>query len=104
MVAKVEVFLNKACRVTLQEVANQFGSSKALAHQILHKTKKIGLSRVSARSGIRLQGDWGEIVTLEGSKSPWEALRATKTSPSIFATFEKANTCAQRTFLSGEIQ
>ena len=50
------------------------------------------------RSGIRLQGDWGEIVALEGSKSPWEALRVTKTSPLIFATFEKANTCAKRTF------
>ena len=24
-------------------------------------------------SGIKLQGDWGEIVALEGSKSPWEA-------------------------------
>ena len=55
-------------------------------------------------AGVRLQGDWGEIVALEGSKSPWEALRATKTSPSIFATFEKANTCAKRTFLLGEIQ
>ena len=49
-------------------------------------------------AGVRLQGDWGEIVALEGSKLPWEALRATKTSPSIFATFEKANTCAKRTF------
>ena len=49
-------------------------------------------------TGVRLQGDWGEIVALEGSKLPWEALRATKTSPSIFATFEKANTCAKRTF------
>ena len=48
--------------------------------------------------GIKLQGDWGEIVTLEGSKSPWEAQRATKTSPSVFATFEKASTCAKRTF------
>ena len=54
--------------------------------------------------GVRLQGDWGEIVALECSKSPWEALRATKTSPSIFATFEKANTCEKRTFLLGEIQ
>ena len=49
-------------------------------------------------SGIKLQGDWGEIVALEGSKSPWEAQRATKTSPSVFATFEKASTCAKRTF------
>ena len=48
--------------------------------------------------GIKLQGDWGEIVALEGSKSPWEAQRATKTSPSVFATFEKANTSAKRTF------
>ena len=40
----------------------------------------------------------GAIVALEDSKSPGEALRATKTSPSIFATFEKANTCAKRTF------
>ena len=49
-------------------------------------------------AGVRLQGDWGEIVALEGSKSPWESLRVTKTSPSIFATFEKDNTCAKRTF------
>ena len=49
------------------------------------------------RTGIKLQGDWGEIVALEGSKSPWEAQRATKTSPSVFATFEKASTCAKRT-------
>ena len=49
-------------------------------------------------AGIKLQGDWGEIVALEGSKSPWEAQRATKTSPSVFATFEKASTCAKRTF------
>ena len=49
-------------------------------------------------TGVRLQGDWGKIVTPEGSKSPWEALRATKTSPSIFATFEKASTCAKQTF------
>ena len=48
--------------------------------------------------GIKLQGDWGEIVALEGSKLPWEAQRATKTSPSVFATFEKAGTCAKRTF------
>ena len=50
-------------------------------------------------AGIRLQGDWGEIVAPEGSKSPWEALRATKTLPLIFATFEKASTCAKRTFV-----
>ena len=48
--------------------------------------------------GIKLQGDWGEIVALEGSKSPWEAQRVTKTSPSVFATFEKASTCAKQTF------
>ena len=53
---------------------------------------------VTKRSGIKLQGDWGEIVALEGSKSPWDAQRATKTSPSVFATFEKASTCAKRTF------
>ena len=41
----------------------------------------------------QVTGDWGEIVALEGSKSPWEALRVTKTSPSISATFKKANTC-----------
>ena len=50
------------------------------------------------RAGIRLQGDWGEIVALEGSKSPWEAQRATKTSHSVFATFEKASTYAKQTF------
>ena len=49
------------------------------------------------QAGVRLQGDWGEIVALEGSKSPWEALSVTKTSPLMFATFEKANTCAKRT-------
>ena len=48
-------------------------------------------------AGIKLQGDWGEIVALEGSKSPWEAQRATKTSPSVFATFEKASTYSKRT-------
>ena len=46
-------------------------------------------------AGVKLQGDWGEIVALEGSKSPWEAQRATKTSPSVFVTFEKASTCAK---------
>ena len=45
--------------------------------------------------GIKLQGDWGETVALEGSKPPWEAQMATKTSPSIFATFEKASTCVK---------
>ena len=49
-------------------------------------------------AGVRLQGNWGEIDTIEGSKLPWEALRVTKTSPLIFATFEKANTCAKQTF------
>ena len=49
-------------------------------------------------AGVKLQGDWGEIVALEVSKLPWEAQRATKTSPSIFATFEKASTCAKQTF------
>ena len=53
---------------------------------------------IRVQAGIKLQGDWGEIVALEGSKSPWEAQRATKTSPSVFATFEKASTCAKRTF------
>ena len=48
--------------------------------------------------GVKLEGDWGEIVAPEGSKSPWESLRATKTLPSILATFEKASTCAKRTF------
>ena len=62
------------------------------------KNKLKMLSSPVVITGVRLQGDWGEIVALEGSKSPWEALRATKTSPSIFATFEKANTCAKRTF------
>ena len=33
--------------MTLQEVANQFSISKALAYQILHE--KIGMSKVSAR-------------------------------------------------------
>ena len=60
------------------------------------------LSSVSA--GVRLQGNWGKIVAFEGSKSPWEALRVTKTSPSFFEAFKKANTCAKRTFLLGEIQ
>ena len=47
MMANVKVFVNKDCRVTLQEVANQFSIGKASAHQILHK--KVGLSKVSAR-------------------------------------------------------
>ena len=38
-------------------------------------------------AGVRLQGDWGKIVAPEGSKLPWEALRAIKASPLIFATF-----------------
>ena len=42
-------------------------------------------------AGVKLQGNWGEIVALEGSKLPWEAQRATK-------TFEKASTCAKQTF------
>ena len=33
--------------MTLQDLANQFSISKALAHQILHET--IGMSKVSAR-------------------------------------------------------
>ena len=41
------------------------------------------------RPGIRLQGDWGEIVALEGSKSPWEAQWATKTWPSILQLLTK---------------
>ena len=49
-------------------------------------------------TGIRLQGDWGEIVDPEGSKSPLETLKATKTLPSIFAIFIKASTCAKQTF------
>ena len=32
-------------------------------------------------AGVKLEGDWGEIVVPEGSKLPWEALRATKTCP-----------------------
>ena len=59
------------------------------------RRRKNGFS--SNYTGVRLQGDWGKKVALEGSKSPWEALRATKTLPSIFATFEKASTCAKRT-------
>ena len=59
---------------------------------------------IQPNAGVRLQGYWGETIALEGSKSPWEALRAIKTLPSISATFEKANTCAKRTFLLGEIQ
>ena len=47
MVANVEVFVNKDCRVTLQEVANQLSVGKASAHQILHK--KIGVSKTSAK-------------------------------------------------------
>ena len=38
MVADVEVFINKDCKVTLQEVVNQI--SLASAHQILRKKKK----------------------------------------------------------------
>ena len=34
--------------------------------------------------GIKLGGDSGETVTLEASKSLWEALGATSTSPYIF--------------------
>ena len=65
-----------------------------LLAQLLCFYKRVYMSR----AGIKLQGDWGEIVALEGSKLPWEAQRATKTSPSVFATFEKASTCAKRTF------
>ena len=36
MVMNVEVFVNKYCRVTLQEVSNQFSASKASTHQILY--------------------------------------------------------------------
>ena len=47
MVGNVEVFVNKECRVILQEVANQFSICKGSAHQILQKN--LGLSKVSAR-------------------------------------------------------
>ena len=40
MVAKVEVFVNKDRRVTLQKVANQFSIGKAWAHPILHEKKR----------------------------------------------------------------
>ena len=46
MVANVEVFVNKDCRVTLQEVASQFSIGKALVHQILHE--EVGTSKISA--------------------------------------------------------
>ena len=37
IVVNVEIFVNKDRSVTLQEVANQFSSSKASAYQILHE-------------------------------------------------------------------
>ena len=37
MVAIVKVFVNKDCRETLQEVANQFSIGKPSAHEIFHK-------------------------------------------------------------------
>ena len=61
-------------------------------------TSYLAHGEIETSSGIKLHGDWGEIVALEGSKSPWEAQRATKTSPSVFAIFEKASTCAKQTF------
>ena len=64
----------------------------------MQSSRKKSIQISKSISGIKLRGDWGEIVALEGFKSPWEALRVTKTSPSIFATFEKANTCAKQTF------
>ena len=81
----------------------QLGINTVVLEKMLFSTKfgmqcEWKLSTGNAYStGVRLQGDPDEIVASEGSKSPLEALRATKTSPSIFATFEKANTCAKRT-------
>ena len=43
VMANVEVFVNKGCRVTLLTVANQFSILKATADQILHE--KIGVSK-----------------------------------------------------------
>ena len=45
--ATVQVFVNKGCRVILQEVAGRFSIGKASAHQILHQ--KLGMSKWSAR-------------------------------------------------------
>ena len=42
-------------------------------------------------SGVKLPDHWGEIVALGSPEGD-------KTSPSVFATFEKASTCAKRTF------
>ena len=54
------------------------------------------IDRLWQGSGYRATGaKYSPLRTL----SPWEALRATKTSPSIFATFEKANTCAKELFV-----
>ena len=47
MVANDEVFVNKDCRVTLQDVVNQFSICKVLAHQILYE--KLGMNEISAR-------------------------------------------------------
>ena len=43
VVANVEVFVNKGCRVTLLTVANQFSILKASADQMLHE--KISVSK-----------------------------------------------------------
>ena len=67
-----------------------------MSHELVAENHFVG--KTNLIPGIKLQGDWGEIVALEGSKSPWEAQGATKTSPSVFASFEKASTCAKRTF------
>ena len=52
---------------------------------------KFALShRFQSTAGFKLGGDWGEILALGGSKSPWEVPRAIKTSPSIFCNFMKS--------------
>ena len=48
------------------------------------------LNQNSVYSGFKLGRDWGEILALGGSKSPWEVPRAIQTLPSIFCNFMKS--------------
>ena len=63
----------------------------------------LSFEQLGPESRVRLPGDWDEIVTPEGSFALGSP-EGDKNLPSIFATFEKARTCAKTNFLLGEIQ
>ena len=63
-------FVNKDCRVTFQEITNQFSISKASAHHILHETicmSLVGTETTDRPNGI--QGEHGKRTF--GPFQPW---------------------------------